>query len=110
MSKVYLPTYSASNCIVIKDKDTIRVYDNLPTLDSYEDYTDYFVNSHYLSVRGKELIESVPVCEDQENFTTDYYYRFDISDILIIFIVLAFIIVIMPYKIISRAFGRWLKV
>ena len=109
MSKVYLPSFTSSNCIVIKDKDIIRVYDNLPTFDSYEDYTDYYVNSHYLSVRGREFINTVPVCENQDNFTTDYYYRFDFSDIVIIFLVFSLIVIYVPYKIISRAFGRWLK-
>ena len=110
MSKVYLPNFTSSNCIVVKDKDTIRVYDNLPTFDSYEDYTDYFINSNYLSVRGKEFINTVPVCEEQDNFTTEYYYRNDFADICIIVLVFSLIVVYLPYKIISRAFGRWLKV
>lgn len=110
MSKVYLPNISNENCIVILDKDTIRVYDSLPVSDSYVNYTDYYINSHYLEKTGREFINIVPSCENINNFTDDYYYRNDLADILLIFLILAIFIVILPFKIISRAFGRWLKV
>ena len=109
MSKVYLPSITSSNCIVTKDKDTIRVYDNLPQFDSYESYTDYYINSHYISKTGQDFITEVPACETHDNFTTEYYYRNDFADICIIFLVFSLIVVYLPYKIISRAFGRWLK-
>ena len=110
MSKVYLPTFTNNSCIVTLDKDTIRVYDSLPQFDSYANYTDYFVNSHYLSKSGQEFITTVPVCENNNDFTTDVYYRFDFDNIMVIFFILLIICFWFPYKIISRLFGRWLKI
>lgn len=43
-------------------------------------------------------------------FTDDFYYRIDLSSILIIFFVLSIFIVYLPYRIMSRIFGRWLKI
>jgi len=110
MSKVYLPSFTSSNCIVVKDKDTIRLYETLPTLGDSVNYTDYFINSHYLTKSGVELIDSVAACESQDNFTNEIYYRNDFDSICIIFIVFALICIYLPFKIVSRAFGRWLKV
>ena len=111
MSKVYLPSFTSSNCIVILDKDTIRVYDNLPSSTgiSYT-FTDYYINSHYLKKTGSEVLDLIPSCETQTNFTTDVYYRNDFADILFIVFVFFIFVIYMPYRIISRAFGRWLKV
>ena len=109
MSKVYLPTFTSNNCIVIRDKDTIRVYDILPVYDSYSNYTDYYINSNYLSKTGQEFITEVPVCENNNNFTTDYYYRNDLDKILIIFLIIGIVTIVIPLKIVTRAFGRWLK-
>lgn len=44
------------------------------------------------------------------NFTNDFYYRIDLSNILLIFLVLFIFIIHLPYRIMSRVFGRWLKV
>lgn len=110
MSKVYLPTFTSNSCIVIKDKDTIRVYDSLPQFDSYATYTDYYINSHYLSKSDREFITEVPTCEDLNNYTTSNYYRNDFDNILVIFFIILIICIWFPYKIISRLFGRWLKI
>lgn len=110
MSKVYLPTYTSSNCIVIKDKDTIRVYDNFPVQDALVSYTDYYINSHYLENKGSELIEIVPECISSDKFTDDYHYRNDYSEILIITFILSIIVLYLPLKVFSKLFGRWLRV
>lgn len=110
MSKVYLPSITSSSCVVYRDSNTIRVYDNLPQFDSYESYTDYYINSHYLSKTGQEFITEVPACEDLSNFTTEYFYRFDLSDILVCIFILAILFFYLPFKIFSRLFGRWLKI
>ena len=44
------------------------------------------------------------------NFSDDFYYRVDIANILLIFLILFIFIIRYPYRIISRVFGRWLKV
>lgn len=112
MSKVYLPTFTNENCIQVLDKDTIRVYSRTPVYDDYNTYIDYYVNSHYLSKEGALFYDSSIepiVCESHSNYTSDTFYRFDFDGIMIIFIIMFVIIICIPVKIISRAFGRWLK-
>lgn len=110
MSKVYLPTFTSNNCIVILDKDTIRVYDNLPTAYNVSNYKDYYINSHYLEKSGSEYIEVVPSCEIQDNFTTEVYYRNDLMEILVCFFIIVIFCFYFPYRLISRIFGKWLKI
>lgn len=109
MSKVYLPTYTSNNCIVIYDKDTIRVYDSLPQYQQVANYKDYYINSHYLVKEDSEVIESVPSCELQDNFTTNVFYRNDLMDIMVVFIILVIICFYFPYRVISRCLGKWAK-
>lgn len=42
--------------------------------------------------------------------THDIFYRSDIADILIVVAILSIILLFIPYKIISKIFGKWLKV
>lgn len=109
MSKVYLPQIDTNNCVIVKDKDTIRVYDNQPVFDSYSNYTDYYVNSHYLEKRGQEFITDNITCIDSNIITTEVYYRSDFDSIMIILFLILLICFYFPFKIISRLFGRWLK-
>ena len=54
--KIYLPnTLTNSNCVVVRDKDTIRVYENTPQQNGqYYNYTDYYINSHYITNTGSQ--------------------------------------------------------
>lgn len=90
---------------------TIRAYHSTPRLNSSADYTDYFINSHYISRDGTQTwnnYSTLPTCMN-DTFTTNVYYRNDLDQILVIFIILLLICFYFPYRIISRAFGRWLK-
>ena len=44
---IFVPNYENFSCVYVVDKDTIRVLN--PTNDIY---TDYYVNSHYMSKNG----------------------------------------------------------
>lgn len=110
---IYVPTYDTNNCVVIKDAETIRVYDNRPQ-DANIDYTytDYFYTSHYYSINGIENfndITSLPICISDDNISTDFYYRSDIADILIVFIIFVIIGILLPIKLFSRLFRRFLR-
>lgn len=108
---IYVPNYSDSSCVSVLDKDTIRVYNtNDFEIATTYDYTDYFVNSHYLSREGSELIEDIPICVSNVNLTDDFYYRNDFDSILVILFIILIICFYFPYKIFSRLFGRWLKI
>lgn len=116
MTKIYIPLEEGQNyaCYTIYDKDTIRAYVSTPALNSSSSYTDYFINSHYLQRTGVQqwgnYSTNLPTCIQSSLITTDFYYRNDIKDILIIFIILSIFAIWFPYKLFSKIFGRWLKV
>ena len=82
--------------------------------DRYQFHVDFYINSHYLQRTGTQSWgqwnSSLPICVSKSSFTTDVYYRNDFDSILIIFLILFIFIIVLPYKIMSRAFGRWLKI
>lgn len=116
MNNIYLPIDNVNDfaCYFVLDKDTIRAYYTQPAIDSSSEYVDFFINSHYLEKIGTQTwgqwSSSLPTCLPSNSITTDVYYRNDIDSILIIFFILFIFIIALPYKIMSRAFGRWLKI
>lgn len=115
MSKIYLPEFNTSNCIITDNLNNgyIRVYEKTPTSNSSISYTDYFIEYDYYKRVGVQNFGNYNYninCQPIENFTTDFYYRIDLEKSFIIFIIMFFFIVLIPYKICSRVFGRWLKV
>ena len=116
MNNLYLPIENVSDfkCYSVLDRETIRAYVQQPQLDSSSQYLDFFINSHYLQKTGTQSFgnwnSSLPVCLDSNTITNEVYYRNDFDSILIIFLVLFIFIIVLPYKIMSRAFGRWLKI
>jgi len=114
MNKIYVPDIENYQCFVVNSSESIRAYKDVPELGSNVEYRDYFVNSNYLFQDGYELIESVPICLNNEMVTNDFYYRNDLDKILIIFLILAFIIVYIPIKILFRIFKKrrivWVKI
>ena len=116
MNKIYLPIENISDykCYSVLDKDTIRAYVQQPKIDSSSQYVDFYINSHYLQKSGTQSWgqwnNTLPVCLSSSSITNDVYYRNDFDSILIIFLVLFIFIICLPYKIMSRAFGRWLKI
>lgn len=108
--KIYLPSTDYA-CYYMINNNTIRAYENTPRMNSSSNYTDYYINSHYLYTNGTQTwgsYSTLPVCMGSE-FTTNVFYRNDIDSILIIFFIILLICFYFPYRIISRAFGRWLK-
>lgn len=116
MNKIYLPIENISDykCYSVYDKDTIRAYVQQPQLDSSSQYVDFYINSHYLQKTGTQTWgqwnNTLPICLTSSSITNDVYYRNDLDSILIIFLVLFIFIIALPYKVMSRAFGRWLKI
>ena len=112
MTKYYLPVESINDysCYVVYDSNTIRAYYNQPTLGTNL-YTDFYVNSHYMQKEGSQDISStieLPVCLSSDNITNDYYYRNDISHILI-FVSFVLFFIFLAIRIFSRIFGKWMN-
>lgn len=108
--KVYLPSTSYQ-CYVLQSEGVIRAYETQPRVNGSSDYTDYYINSHYLYKNGTQTwtqYATLPTCMGA-TFTTNVFYRNDMPDILIMFFIILLVCFYFPYRIISRAFGRWLK-
>lgn len=112
--KIYVPKYDSGNCAVLDNLQNgyIRVYQKKPTINTQISYVDYFVDSHYIQRSGVQQFQSYNynvTCVNDGIVTTDFYYRADFNEILVCFFIISIFIIYLPYKLISRAFGRWLK-
>lgn len=112
MDNIYLPINNLNDfaCYSIYDKDTLRAYYTKPAFDSSSNYVDFYINSHYLQKTGTQSWgqwnTSLPTCLSSNSITTDYYYRNDFPDILLIFIIFAIVGIYLPFKLISRIFRK----
>lgn len=88
---IYVPDYDITKCAYVYNSNTIRVYDELPMQGRTITYTDYYINSHYIFTNGVSTFSNystLPTCLDDSDITSSIYYRNDISDILIVFIII----------------------
>lgn len=89
---IYLPnSISSQQCPYVYDKDTIRVYDSIPHTNSTITYTDYFINSQYLTRTGSTTFNqysNLPTCLDYEDFTTNVGYSTYFDKVLIMSLIL----------------------
>ena len=108
-----MPTNNTYNkCYVVQSEGVIRAYDRLPNYNVTANFRDYYINSDYIYKDGAQSWSSystLHVCLDNNIITDNYFYRLDIDKILIIFIIIFVFCFYFPFKIVSRAFGRWLK-
>lgn len=114
MAKLYLPiSVDNTQCAVVVSDGHIRVYDRIPngTTQNNVHYYDFYVRENYLQSDNYTNWSSYTTqnCLDYEQFTEDFWYRPDIWQSLICFVIIGGIGIYLPYKIISRLFGRWLK-
>lgn len=102
---IYVPDIEHFECFTMHD-GYIRAYEGFNDLSSYVAYTDFFYNNNYYSRSGLEELTRYPDCISSDQLTTDYMYRADIDKILIIFIILAFVIVYLPIKLVFHVLNR----
>lgn len=109
---IYLPKIEEQNCIVVDNLNNgyIRVYDRTPTNNSEIHYIDYFIKQDYITREGTQTFGNYNTsvnCQSHSNFTTDFYYRVDLAEILIIFTILSIFAFYIPIKIFLRLFRRF---
>lgn len=110
---IYVPqdnTYKY--CPYVVNANSIRVYDRQPQNNSTANYREYYYNSSYAFTDNQQTwsnYSTLPSCLSSTEITSNVFYRNDIDKILVCFIILLIICFYFPYKIISRMFGRWLK-
>lgn len=106
---IYVPDIEHFECYTMHD-GYIRAYEGFSDLPDYVAYTDFFYNNNYYSRSGLEEVITQPECISHDQLTTDYMYRVDIDKILIIFLILAFVIVYLPCKLLFHLFNRRTRV
>lgn len=111
---IYVPNINYA-CYVVQDMNTIRAYHSQPYNPSNNQsvgisYTDYYINSHYLTKDGTQNFNyntTLPNCINKSNLTNEVYYRNDFDNILIIFTIMCIFCFLIPLKVFIRLFRRF---
>lgn len=94
----YLPLeLNENNCVVFIDNDIVRVYDSLYDPSNSNSFTDYYITDHYTFITGMDDTYAQRICLDHDNFTTNVFYRYDLSDILVSFSCIFFVSIFLIY-------------
>lgn len=110
MDKIYVPDLSNYQCIVVRDNNVIRAYNTTPQNNSNSNYTDFYYTSHYTYTYGNQSwnnYSTLPTCLSSDYLTSEFWYRSDMPDIMILFLSICFVSFFFPWKIITRIFRRW---
>lgn len=103
MEKIFVPADSTYNkCYVVQSEGVIRGYDTYPRLSTNYNYRDYYIKSSYIYRDGAgswSQYATLPSCLDSDIITNDYWYRLDLSSVLIIFLIINIFGIFLPIKI-----------
>lgn len=102
---IYVPNFDSTKCYENIDNITIREYDST-NVDSFSNVIDYNTGNHYIERHYTTLVDHNVNCIDNNILTDNIYYRNDFAHIFIVFILLFFVIVYFPYKLITRFYKR----
>lgn len=110
IENIYLPVeLTDNNCAVVQSEDIIRVYDEIPRRNDTVTYKDFYINSHYLFREGEITFTSystLPICLNNNIFTTKEHYRNDYVGSLFIFLVFSYIGFYLPFKLVMKLFRK----
>lgn len=107
---IYVPDLDSYQCYVVQSEGVIRAYEEIPQNNSTIDYRDYYIKSNYIYRDGSQNFSSystLPTCLDNNNLTSEVFYRNDFDSILIIFFILSIFCFYIPLKIFMRLFRRF---
>lgn len=108
--KIYVPQDSTYNkCYVVQSEGVIRGYEEIPQINRTINYRDYYINSDYIYRDSYQTFGSYstpPTCLDSDVLTNDYWYRIDLTNILINFTIIAIFGLYLPWRIFKSLFGR----
>ena len=97
-----------NKCYVVQNEEVIRVYDRKPSYNVSYNYRDYFIKSDYIFKDGTgtwSQYSTLPTCLSDSIITNDFYYRQDITSILVIFSIFVIFTIYLPIKLFLRLVG-----
>lgn len=107
--KIYMPQDNTYNkCYVVQNEEVIRGYDRTPSNNVSYNYRDYYIKSDYIFKDGQgswSQYSTLPICLSNDIITNDFYYREDITSILITFTILVIFCIYFPIKLFLRLLG-----
>lgn len=107
---IYVPEDTTYNkCYVVQSEGVIRGYDTIPRNNTSYSYRDYYINSDYIFRDGTGSWSSyttLPICLSSSDITNEFWYRLDLSNILICFLIINIFGIWLPTKIFSKLFKR----
>ena len=108
--KIYVPNDSTYNkCYVVQNEDIIRGYDRVPINNTNYNYRDYYIHSDYIYKDGNgtwSQYSTLPICLSSDIFTNDFYYRLDLTNVLINVFIISIFGLYFPWRIFKSLFGR----
>ena len=108
--KIYVPQDNTYNkCYVVQNEEVIRGYDRTPSNNVSYNYRDYYIRSDYIFKDGTgqwSQYTTLPVCLSSSVITNDYWYRLDITQVLINVTIIALFGLYFPWRIFKSLFGR----
>lgn len=108
--KIYVPEDNVYNkCYVVQSEGVIRGYDRTPANNTTYNFRDYFIRSDYIFKDGNgswSNYSTLPVCLDSDIITNDFWYRVDITNVLLNVFVIVILCLYPAFKIFKSLFGR----
>lgn len=106
---IYVPDKENYECFVVQSEGVIRAYEEKPQNNKTIGYRDYYISSNYIFRDSSQTFSqygTIPTCLDDSVLTSDYQYRNDYADILIIFVIYSLFCVYLPIRILFRLFKK----
>lgn len=108
--KIYVPQDNTYNkCYVVQSEGVIRGYEEVPQINRTINYRDYYIKSDYIYRDSYQTFGSYstpPTCLAPDVLTNDYWYRIDLTNILINFTIISIFGLYLPWRIFKSLFGR----
>lgn len=107
---IFVPeTTTYNKCYVVQSEGVIRGYDTYPRNNVSYNYRDYYINSSYIYRDGNgswSQYTTLPTCLSDSVITNDFYYRQDLPNILVMFLIINVFGIYLPIKIFSKLFRK----
>ena len=108
--KIYVPNDATYNkCYVVQSEGVIRGYDRVPANNTNYSSRDYYINSSYIyrdNSGSWGQYSTLPICLSSDVITNDIYYRQDMPQILLMFLIINIFGIYLPIKIFSKLFRK----